>query len=303
MKPSTAVALAAEARCELTTINGGRCAQSCRYEVHHIKYRSSGGSDEGDNLAPVCPHHHAAIHRTEKPFLNGPYKDRRTGRRYYTEDVGDVENVEKIRWWLWRDVADDFTEKEQRIHGALMKAREQMDTTRYGAAVLVAEIDALALYSLRGYDSGIDYIVGELGESVSSARHALNVGEYLRVNPHLLTTVQEGGLHFTTLRESLGSLKRIAGDKQKAIVQNMIEAQAAGVPGEAITASVREAAGNPSRNEWEVSAKIEATGKRVTLNVDAASEQAAWNRFERLAGLLGPLGDVLRIVDKKARKL
>ena len=66
---------------ELQAIYGGRC-QICLYNPqdtyghktchgHHIQWLSRGGDDELENMALVCPNHHAAIHRDDAPFDYG----------------------------------------------------------------------------------------------------------------------------------------------------------------------------------------------------------------------------------------
>jgi hypothetical protein len=57
-----------------------RDANVCRFcgirgqEVHHIQYRSSGGSDEPSNLILLCNEHHALVHSNKRrwqPVLFG----------------------------------------------------------------------------------------------------------------------------------------------------------------------------------------------------------------------------------------
>lgn len=63
---------------ELQDIYSGRC-QICLYDPkdkyghrtchgHHIQWLSRGGDDEVENMALVCPNHHAAIHRDDAAF-------------------------------------------------------------------------------------------------------------------------------------------------------------------------------------------------------------------------------------------
>ena len=63
---------------ELQDRYGGRC-QICLYDPrqryghgichgHHIQWLSRGGDDELENMALVCPNHHAAIHRDDATF-------------------------------------------------------------------------------------------------------------------------------------------------------------------------------------------------------------------------------------------
>ena len=50
-------------------LNGWRCARcrsSRRFEIHHRKYRSHGGTHRVENLAPVCRDCHKMIHRQER---------------------------------------------------------------------------------------------------------------------------------------------------------------------------------------------------------------------------------------------
>jgi 5-methylcytosine-specific restriction enzyme A len=63
---------------QLQELYDGRC-QICRWNpqdgygrnlchVHHIQWLSRGGADELDNLALICPNHHAAVHGCDAPF-------------------------------------------------------------------------------------------------------------------------------------------------------------------------------------------------------------------------------------------
>jgi hypothetical protein len=65
----------------LQDLYAGRC-QLClfnpldRYglplcEGHHIQWLSRGGTDEMQNMALLCPNHHAAVHRDDAPFEYG----------------------------------------------------------------------------------------------------------------------------------------------------------------------------------------------------------------------------------------
>jgi 5-methylcytosine-specific restriction enzyme A len=62
----------------LQGLYGGRC-QVCLYdpraryghplcEGHHLVWLSRGGEDEVENMALLCPNHHAAVHRADAPF-------------------------------------------------------------------------------------------------------------------------------------------------------------------------------------------------------------------------------------------
>lgn len=68
---------------QLQELYEGRC-QLCRWNprdgygrnlchVHHIQWLSRGGSDDMDNVALICPNHHAAVHSCDAPldFKNG----------------------------------------------------------------------------------------------------------------------------------------------------------------------------------------------------------------------------------------
>lgn len=66
---------------ELQDLYSGRC-QICLYDPndtyghrtchgHHIQWLSRGGDDELENMALVCPNHHAAIHRDDAAFDYG----------------------------------------------------------------------------------------------------------------------------------------------------------------------------------------------------------------------------------------
>lgn len=63
---------------ELQRMYSGKC-QICKWDPiksysnkichgHHIQWLSRGGKDEIDNMALVCPNHHAAIHKCDAPF-------------------------------------------------------------------------------------------------------------------------------------------------------------------------------------------------------------------------------------------
>lgn len=43
-------------------------------EIHHIKTRGSGGSDEPYNLVPLCREHHTEIHTKGNSFMANKYK-------------------------------------------------------------------------------------------------------------------------------------------------------------------------------------------------------------------------------------
>jgi len=38
-------------------------------DLHHVRWRTFGGSDEEENLVPICPACHAHLHREETPFV------------------------------------------------------------------------------------------------------------------------------------------------------------------------------------------------------------------------------------------
>ena len=49
--------------------DGNRCVfcgaeetKNCRLQLHHLKYRSKGGTNSPDNLVLVCPNCHKCIH-------------------------------------------------------------------------------------------------------------------------------------------------------------------------------------------------------------------------------------------------
>lgn len=52
---------------ELLEIYNFRCAEGgdClgRIEIHHIKYRSRGGTNNICNLVPLCSRHHGLVHK------------------------------------------------------------------------------------------------------------------------------------------------------------------------------------------------------------------------------------------------
>lgn len=57
-----------QARADAISRDGAKCAEcgaTERLEVHHIKYRSQGGTDELNNLITLCAHCHAEKHKAE----------------------------------------------------------------------------------------------------------------------------------------------------------------------------------------------------------------------------------------------
>ena len=57
--------------------DGGRCrfcGTTAMIQVHHIEYRSQGGSDEEHNLITLCLDHHSLVHSNKsywQPMLRG----------------------------------------------------------------------------------------------------------------------------------------------------------------------------------------------------------------------------------------
>ena len=67
----------------LRDLYAGRC-QICRWDprviygrdvchAHHLQWLSRGGEDNRDNMALICPNHHAAIHQCDAPFDFGDH--------------------------------------------------------------------------------------------------------------------------------------------------------------------------------------------------------------------------------------
>ena len=58
-------------RTNILVRDGGRC-KICGtrrdLEVHHIKYRSEGGTHDEDNLITLCDEHHRLVHSNKKLF-------------------------------------------------------------------------------------------------------------------------------------------------------------------------------------------------------------------------------------------
>lgn len=44
------------------------CGTSSNLQVHHIEYRSQGGTDEDHNLITLCTEHHMAIHSNKRVY-------------------------------------------------------------------------------------------------------------------------------------------------------------------------------------------------------------------------------------------
>ena len=63
--------LSSEDKLEIIKLDNFRC-RFCGTEyglhVHHIKYRSEGGSNDPSNLITLCHHHHDTIHSNKKRY-------------------------------------------------------------------------------------------------------------------------------------------------------------------------------------------------------------------------------------------
>lgn len=66
------------------------CGTTSGVQLHHIDYRSHGGSHDPDNLIALCPEHHAAVHADKRhwqPLLQAYIVLRRQGRAIYLLDL------------------------------------------------------------------------------------------------------------------------------------------------------------------------------------------------------------------------
>jgi len=45
------------------------CGNECNLSVHHIIFRSHGGSDDWDNLITLCIYHHDSVHLKRIPHI------------------------------------------------------------------------------------------------------------------------------------------------------------------------------------------------------------------------------------------
>ena len=118
---------------------------------------------------------------------------------------------------------------------------------------------------------------------------------WLIANPHLRERIQDG-LNFGTLRQAIGPLKALPGEKVEAVIDEAIAAQAQDVRREAIVEAIREAAGRDStETEWQVTAKLKASDASLTLQVYARDPEGARRAFERAAGITGTLDGIVSI--------
>lgn len=63
-----AVNLRDKGRCTFILPGGKRCANERWLEIHHIRPRSEGGSDEISNLTTLCSEHHDLVHQLSLPL-------------------------------------------------------------------------------------------------------------------------------------------------------------------------------------------------------------------------------------------
>jgi len=95
-------------RFEIIEADGFRCRFCGRdnyLHVHHIKYRSEGGSDDRSNLITLCGRHHEVIHSDKKRFQPLCLKlvELRDGYSIIDLKVLDLENLVEqgnLETWL-----------------------------------------------------------------------------------------------------------------------------------------------------------------------------------------------------------
>ena len=291
-----------EHRCGLVVLELGRCARATPSEhgdptvpLHHIKYRSHGGGHDTENLLPLCSFHHDLIHETGRVVCEDG-----KGRRYYQLWV---EN-DLLRHYFWEDIAENMRERAEGLDGSFQANYRRESIARIDMARDLAEMERFSLFSLlNGEPEDADEYCRMVGiNSPSTVRAFLAAGSFLLDNPDEYERIMEyneaceAGKEFTysMLRESVGTLRRIGDPVMRgAKVTEMMADRMAGHSGTECVDAIRDM--SHGGTEYQVSAKLEATGGTVTLVVSARDIEAAKWGFRRKMGLTGPLGDAVKV--------
>lgn len=200
-----------------------RCSGN-RIEAHHATKRSAGGGHEPENILPWCSEHHRKVH--EDPHVTGPFTDS-AGRRFYREDVGPKDRIEKVRIYDFRDfqaeLQDRFIENEQLMAlGATYGVKGQ-----HCLGFALEEADRLSLWQLaddlEADDADFHTYLNRRGMTIAHTTLAEKINVYATLRKkgiefqHLLDAVDEcAQVHkfppgYAAIRANLPSLRRMEG--------------------------------------------------------------------------------------------
>jgi len=122
----------ARARCFIHRLTWVRVTDAGGYglkwealHIHHVKFRSCGGSDALTNLVPLCPTCHEMVHRYRADFLS--------------------DNELKKLWTLWKRI-DEVVPRSLHIGDGARQASAVVTLDTYGISCTVT-VDSTVMYS------------------------------------------------------------------------------------------------------------------------------------------------------------
>ena len=199
--------------CSLVHPENGICARGAgRAEMHHITYRSAGGSDDPSNLLTVCSHHHHLIH---------------AGKIKAVGDGKTLVFVEgETEWQAWPNVKEAY-EWEAEMRKSLFEEH----ISRAGCELLngCRELGHLVSKNLLWiHDCGnLEEFAAMTGVSKVTMWQWANVGRFLidLTDDEFETLVK---LPYWRVRDSLAGLRSLTSPDRPLALQALVEAHEAG---------------------------------------------------------------------------